>query len=526
MFRVAEDAASEICRPKGRRTRSGPVGQISLVASPAAGRRNDNRPQGTPAELEVVDDPIQMLAPPDDMDDELRRRWLAYGQKYDIHSGLLNPKSFQEAAEAMVRDRGQAGDGVALLWIDVLNLRKEFSVWGWPGVDALIRHVAGSLRAKMDHDAVIGRFSRCFLICFPGAKGDTAVRRRAQEIVDELSRTLPAFEITPDIAAGVAFYPDDAETAEDLARYAALASDLAAAKRLHNVLPFQPDMNHRMMRDHEMELEIEKALDQGQMHMAYQPKIDLVTGELLGAEALIRWHHPQWGDVPATEFIPIAERSHLIHRVFDFTLGHSLRDTRRWIKMGVAPAVIAVNVSPANLRREDFARRVRTILTDYPIAPTELELEVTESMLLDDQKLFTSRIRQLKAIGVRVAIDDFGTRYTGFEMLKRLPVDSMKIDRCFIRGIHRSNDLRALCATIVAMAQHMKLSTVAEGIEEQEELDVLRSIGCDAGQGFLLQRPIDAEEFTGFLQSWPERSCGLGFGGEKLRDMDLVHGIP
>jgi EAL domain-containing protein (putative c-di-GMP-specific phosphodiesterase class I) len=186
-------------------------------------------------------------------------------------------------------------------------------------------------------------------------------------------------------------------------------------------------------------------------------------------------------------------------------------NTRRWIELGIAPGVISVNVSAANLRRDDFARRVRRLMAEYPIHPVELELEVTETLLLDDEELFTARIRQLKTVGVRLAIDDFGTRYTGFNLLSRLPLDSMKIDRCFIRGIHQSFDMRTLCSTIMAMARHLKLRTVAEGIEEPEELDVMQQIGCDAGQGYLFSRPISPEDFTLFLREWPQRRVKLGF---------------
>jgi EAL domain-containing protein (putative c-di-GMP-specific phosphodiesterase class I) len=148
-----------------------------------------------------------------------------------------------------------------------------------------------------------------------------------------------------------------------------------------------------------------------------------------------------------------------------------------------------------------------------------LELEVTESVLLDDEELFTERVAQLKAIGARIAIDDFGTRYTGFNVLKRLPLDTMKIDRCFIQGIDRSEDMRSLCQTIIAMARQLKLRTVAEGVEEPGELEALREIGCDEAQGYLLQRPVPMAEFIAFMRAWPERMKGLGFAAPapKLR---------
>ena len=169
------------------------------------------------------------------------------------------------------------------------------------------------------------------------------------------------------------------------------------------------------------------------------------------------------------------------------------------------------DVKAADVRRQDFVRDVRRIVEEIPIAPTELELEVTESMLVDDEGLFDVRLRQLRGTGVRIAIDDFGTRYTSFNMLKHLPFNSMKIDRCFVNGIHRSENMRTLCQTIVAMAHSLTLQTVAEGIEDRDELEILRQMGCKAGQGFLFQSPIPAEEFAKFLRLWPVRNSFFGF---------------
>lgn len=445
------------------------------------------------------------------VDDELRRRWMAYGFKYDIQTGLLNSSAFQEGLEQRLRQPESARDGVALLWIDLLNLRHEFALWGWAGADALIRHVAGVLRSSVEDDALITRFSRCFVVALRGAKGDPAAKRRIQSLLDRIAQPLSGFDIVPTVAAGVAFYPGDTENPLDLARFASLAAAQANENRPGIALPFQPHMSNRFMRDHEIEREVEKALSAGELRSVYQPKIDLATGKVLGAEALMRWDHPEWGEVPPSEFIPIAERSGLIDRIFDFSLRTALRDAQRWHAAGLAPPIVAVNVSPASLRRKDFVRRVRDILTEIPIGPVQLELEVTETLLLDDEKLFSNRLRQLRTIGVRTAIDDFGTRYTGFELLSRLPLDAMKIDRCFIRGIHRSSELRALCTTIVAMAHHLKMRAVAEGIEEPEELEVLQQMGCDAGQGFLIQRPVRSEEFLTFAAEWEKRSVELGF---------------
>jgi EAL domain-containing protein (putative c-di-GMP-specific phosphodiesterase class I) len=266
-----------------------------------------------------------------------------------------------------------------------------------------------------------------------------------------------------------------------------------------------------------MEVEMRKGLDQGQFSIAYQAKVDLVTGNVLGAEALTRWDHPEWGRVAPSEFVPIAERSDLIHRIFDFGLRSALGQTQRWRNIGISLPVVAVNASTANVRSDKFVRSVQNAMEEFSVEAGELELEMTESLAFEDEELFTTRMRQLKAIGARTAIDDFGTRYTGFNVLKRLPLDTMKIDQCFIRGIDHSPEMRSLCRTILAMAKQLKLRTVAEGIEEAGELDVMRESGCDAGQGYLFQRPEGAEQFAGFLNDWTERRCGFDFSNAPAR---------
>ena len=439
----------------------------------------------------------------DSIDEDLRRQMLSYAQRHDIQTGLLNYQAFQESLSWLLQER-QPSQEIVLLWIDILNLRKEFSLWGSAGTDALVRHIAAALRNVVGPDAVLGRFSgRCFIISMLGSKFNQHSRRRIQSIVDAITPMhFCGSEMKPETAAGVAFFPADASSAEDLVRFASLAASRAAQVRSQTVVMFDSGMNSLVIHDHRLETEMRTGLDQGQFSINYQPLIDLATGQIAGAEALMRWKHPEWGNVAPSEFIPVAERSDLIHRIFDLSLRTALADSESWRAQGIAPPLITVNVSAANMRAEGFNYQVRRILAEYSIAPTELEMEVTESLLFEDEELFIARVRQLKAIGLRVSIDDFGTRYTGFNVLKQLPIDTMKIDKCFIRGIHQSHDMRALCETIVAMARQMKLQTVAEGIEELGELDVVRRIGCNVGQGYLFRRPVPQPEFADLLRKW------------------------
>jgi diguanylate cyclase len=460
-----------------------------------------------------------------EVEGELDRQILAYSQRFDIQTGLLNHQAFQDALIAMLRNRA-AGREVALLWIDLVNLRREFSLWGWTGAEALARRVAGTLRSVVDAGALLGRVGgRSFLVAMEASKHDRAGRQRIQAVVDALTPVRSrGSETRPEVAAGVAFFPVDTESVEDVVRFASLAATRAGHVKSRAVIAFHAGMNSLLVRDHLLEVAMRKGLDQGQFTLAYQPKVNLATGEILGAEALLRWNHPEWGAVGPAEFIPIAERSDLIHRVFDLALRTALEQMQRWHNLGLRLPLIAVNASAANVRSDEFVRSVRTIMSEISMGATELELEMTESLAFEDEELFTARMRQLKAIGVRIAIDDFGTRYTGFNVLKHLPLDTMKIDQCFIRGIDHSPGMRSLCETIVAMAKQLRLRTVAEGIEEPGELEVMRAIGCDAGQGYLFQRPVTAAEFVEFLREWPQRKHGFGFidtrhPGDTLREI-------
>jgi diguanylate cyclase (GGDEF)-like protein len=430
---------------------------------------------------------------------------------YDSQTGLPNFDSFRSSLTQFLEDQRQ-GNEVALIWIDLLNLRRQFLLHGWTGTDSQVRRIADVLRYAVDESALLCRFSgRCFALALPFTEPKRQIHRRIQAIVDALKSALRRkSDVETQIAIGVAFYPSDAENGEDLVRFAGLAATRAADVRSANAICFSTAMKSMFLRDFELELEMQNGLKRNQFHVAYQPKVNLIDGSVLGAEALIRWNHPTLGAVSPAEFIPIAERSGLIHRIFALALRNAVRDARLWCSHGFEVPLIGVNASAENLRREDIVELVRRIQRDLP-KQTHLELEVTESVLFADEQLFALRVRQLKEIGVRIAIDDFGTRYTGFNVLMNSPIDAMKIDKCFVRGIDTCREIQAVCQSIVTMARHLRMGTIAEGIENYSELDTLRALGCEAGQGYLFQRPVRAQEFLKFLEEWPERKAEFGF---------------
>ena len=384
---------------------------------------------------------------------------------YDRQTGLPNFDSFRDSLTQLL-ENGPQGDEVAMIWVDLLNLRRQFLLRGWTETDSQVRRIADVLRSSVDESALLCRFSgRCFALALPATRPGRHIHRRIQAVVDALKSAFRRkSDVETQIAIGVAFYPSDASTAEDLVRFAGLAASRAADTRSANAICFSAAMKSMFLRDFELELEMESGLKRNQFHVAYQPKVNLIDGTVLGAEALIRWNHPTLGAVPPSEFIPIAERSGLIHRIFAFALRNAVRDAKLWNSRGLPVPLVSVNASAENLRREDFVETVRRNLRDLPPEQAGLELEVTESVLFADEELYALRVRQLKEIGVRIAIDDFGTRYTGFNVLMNSPIDTMKIDKCFVSGIDTCREIQAVCQSIVTMARHLRMRTIAEGI--------------------------------------------------------------
>lgn len=446
------------------------------------------------------------------LEEDFRSQLQDFGLQFDPVTGLPNHVYFRAAIRRMIDQALVTGQEIALLWVDVLNLRREYSIGGDEGAERLVCTVADALRPWADAGELICRFSeRCFLLAL---KRDERTISRLNMILEAGSQFhLQGSEGKPEIAAGVAFFPEHSTTHGELMRFASLASVAAARSRSRAPVLFHSDMNAALMLERDLEKDLRMALRNNQLSLVYQPQIDLVTGNILGVESLTRWHHSTRGPVSPVQFIGVAERSDLIDEIFKHSLRQLLSDAAAWRDRGVIVPSMAVNASAANVRHEDFVGIVRRELEANPPGFTQLDIEVTESLMMDDESLFVERLRSLRSIGVKVSMDDFGTRYTGFNALKGLPLNTMKIDKCFVHGVDRSTQAQSLCRTIVMMARHLKLGTVAEGIENIGELQIMKKIGCHAGQGYLFLRPVPAEQLLKFLRDWPERKHGPEFAG-------------
>jgi EAL domain-containing protein (putative c-di-GMP-specific phosphodiesterase class I) len=301
-------------------------------------------------------------------------------------------------------------------------------------------------------------------------------------------------------SVGVAIFPEDGRDVAELLR----ASDVAlshAKKEGRNRYRFHAaGMNERVLEMLVVESELRRALEENQFVLYYQPKVDLRSGQITGAEALIRWQHPTRGLVGPYHFIQVAEERGLIVALGDWVMQEACRQNIDWQQRGMVSIPIAINLSAVHFQKGSLLADVEQTLYAHALPANCLELELTESSLMQDATITIATMNRLKQVGVVLALDDFGTGYSSLSQLKGLPLDNLKLDQSFVRGLpDDSNDL-AICTAVIAMGRALGLKVIAEGVETTEQLAVLRSLGCDVGQGYLFARPMPAAQFFEFMQ--------------------------
>jgi len=309
-------------------------------------------------------------------------------------------------------------------------------------------------------------------------------------------------EVFPDVSIGIALTSLYCETADELLRSADVAMYAAKSAGKGRYEMFEPRMHERVVERLELEASLKRAMERGELSLAYQPTVSLETGAVEGAEALVRWRHPTRGNIEPEQFVPIAEEAGLILPIGRWVLAEACRQARRWqdAERGLFPLSINVNVSGRQLDEPGFVEVVREELEASGLAPDRLVLEITESTLMDDAPAVIGKLHALKALGVRLAIDDFGTGYSSLSYLRRFPVDILKIDKSFVDSVLQSPiEGPAFIRAIVNLGLTLRLRMVAEGIEFPGQLTHLRAAGCHAGQGFLIARPLTAAEFEALL---------------------------
>jgi diguanylate cyclase (GGDEF)-like protein len=299
---------------------------------------------------------------------------------------------------------------------------------------------------------------------------------------------------------GIVTYPDDGVDSETLMKKADFAMYHAKETGRDNYQFFKSEMNVRAIERQSLEDSLRHAIERRELSLHYQPKMNRASGEIIGVEALIRWNHPQRGLVAPVQFIAIAEECGLIVPIGRWVLGEACRQARAWQLAGLPPTCVAVNISAVEIRAPDFVSGLREILAKTGLEPRFLELELTETVLMEDSRSVADVLRELKNIGVLLALDDFGTGYSSLSYLKRFPIDALKIDQSFVRDLTTDADDASIVTAVIGMGKSLHMRVVAEGVETREQLEILQQHGCPQGQGYFFSRPVPAKEFGRLLE--------------------------
>jgi diguanylate cyclase (GGDEF)-like protein len=416
---------------------------------------------------------------------------------FDSLTGLAKRPLFCERLAQRISDDAADGHGRTVVVFDVQKLGTINDSLGRYVGDRLIEKIAVRLKqAYADPECVayFGGGTFAVMLADMGNSSDTGrlmQNAAAQTFVEPFY--IDGHELRISIRSGLAFYPHDADSADALVQDAEAA--LKAAREdnekymLYGLVTQRPTS-----RSLALEARLTGALEREEFLLYYQPKVNIDSGRIEGLEALLRWQDVQDGLVPPSLFVPLLERSGAIVDVGEWVLLQAARDIRRWVAAGLANIRVAVNVSPLQLRRRDFVERVLASIKPAIKQPAGVDIEITESMLMQDLELSIGKLSQLREAGIGVAIDDFGTGYSSLRLLARLPVDTLKVDRSFIQSIADSPNMMTLVSTIVSLARAFNMKTVAEGVETTEQLQLLRLINCDQAQGFLHGRPTPASD--------------------------------
>ena len=439
----------------------------------------------------------------DHLEKQERLDYLAY---YDPLTGLANRRLFLDRLAQHIRSATADGHKIALFLFDLERFKKINDTLGRASGDDLLKLVAKWLADNLGgHDVLARVDADQFVVVLPQATHESDVMQLLERaIVAFLNHPFCLNEVDYRIAAkvGVALFPDDGADADTLFRHAEAAVKKAKVTG-DRYLFYAQKMTETLAGSLGFETRLRQALERGEFVLHYQPKVSIASGELTGAEALMRWNDPRAGLVPPARFIPVLEELGLIQEVGRWALERAMEDYQRWRRCGLSTVRIAVNVSPLQLRSRSFVAEVERAISAAPNSADGLELELTESLIMENVTHSILSLSAIRALGVTIAIDDFGTGFSSLSYLSKLPLDTLKINRSFVTDMVVGADGSTLVAVIVNLAHALKLKVVAEGVETEEQLQELRLLSCDEMQGFLFGKPVPAAIFEETYLSSP-----------------------
>lgn len=437
--------------------------------------------------------------------EKAREQQLEFLAHRDMLTGLSNRAQFTLMLGDALADSQRTGRSMAVLLFNIDRFKDVNDSYGHSIGDEVLRHVATQMQQALRSGDIIGRLAGDELCVVANALSG---RHEAVEVAERLMAAAGQPWTTPDglsvvvsVSAGICLYPEHAQTAEDLLQGAHAAVYGAKSRGSNAWCFFHEDMTQAARERLALEARLRRALVLGHMRLYYQPQIDLQTGRLMGAEALLRWQDPEQGLISPARFIPVAESSGVIGPLGLWVLGEACRQGQQWRAQGLPDLTIAVNVSLHQFLLTDIVGATTEALADSGFPAQHLELEITESALAEKPEDALAVLSRLRELGLRLAIDDFGTGYSSLAHLKRFPLDLLKIDQGFIRDIPHSVDDMTISSSVIALGHAMGLKVLAEGVETREQLEFLQQKGCDYFQGYFCSRPLPAEDFTRLLEA-------------------------
>ncbi|TFW35679.1 bifunctional diguanylate cyclase/phosphodiesterase [Massilia horti] len=423
--------------------------------------------------------------------------------QHDVLTGLPNRSLLQDRLQQAVSYATRSGHPAWVMLIDLDRFKFVNDSMGHKAGDVLLVTVAARLRSSLRDSDTVARLSGDeFVVLLSEHQDQKLSPDIVQRVMDSVAQPvmLGTKEFMVTCSIGVAVYPSEGTPADSLIEHADIAMYRAKKLGRNNFQFYTPAMNEESQERVRIEGALRNALERDELMLHYQPQVDLATGKIVGMEALVRWQHPELGMVPPTRFVGVAEETGLIVQIGAWVMRTAAAQNKAWQDAGLGRLRVAVNLSARQFGAADLIESIEQVLADTGLAPECLEIELTESLFMSDVTPAVELLHRMKALGVSLSIDDFGTGYSSLSYLSRFPIDVLKIDRSFVADItHDANDA-AIVTSIIALAHNLKLSVIAEGVETREQLDYLRSHGCDEMQGYYFSRPLAADEFEQLLR--------------------------
>jgi len=399
----------------------------------------------------------------------------------------------------------RAPRNIAVVFMDLDHFKFVNDSLGHSVGDKLLKSMGERLRSVLREGDTVGRVGGDeFVLILNDQSNEEVIFRAMQRISAKVAEplTIDGKELYVTASAGISLYPQDGRDVDTLLKNADAAMYRAKEHGRSNFQFYTSEMNERVNDRLALEHALRRALERQEFTLHYQQKVDLRSGEIIGAEALVRWLHPEWALVRPARFIPIAEETGLIVQLGEWVIHEACRQARAWQLAGLKPGVVSVNLSARQFRAEGLVRTVSRILQETGLEPAGLEMELTESMVMHNVESAIATLQGLKSLGVGLSVDDFGTGYSSLSYLKNLPIDTLKIDRSFVRDIGTGAEAEdgVLAAAIISLAHALDLQVIAEGVETDAQLHFLKRHGCDQVQGFLYGEPVPAEQYAELLE--------------------------